>query len=65
MLTPRIAPVTVVLSGKIYTVGGATDVFFPSPAIEVYNPVTDAWEQKADMPNPEMGGSRCRCAGQR
>ena len=46
---------TAVVAGKIYVIGGAESFYFPSAAVEVYDPITDTWEKKADMPNPRWG----------
>ena len=53
MPTPRAGLATSVVNGKIYAIGGATDVSAggrPFSTVEVYDPATDTWTQKADMP---------------
>jgi len=47
MPTARHAFSTSVVNGKIYAVGGSLNVSFE------YNPTTDAWTEKADMPAPQ------------
>ena len=45
---------TSVVNGKIYAIGGET-VFpeeVPVATVEEYNPATDTWTKKADMPTP-------------
>jgi len=58
MPTARRAPATIAMDGKIYVIGGA---FFEVkngrnqltllPAVEVYDPATDTWSKKSDMPD--------------
>jgi N-acetylneuraminic acid mutarotase len=53
--TPRKAHSTAAVDGKIYVIGGlATDTSYNNsgaiPAVEEYNPATDTWTRKADMP---------------
>ena len=54
MPTPRCALATVVVNGKIYAIGGSADtpgkLNMPLATIEEYDPVTDKWTKKADMP---------------
>ncbi|MBC8233146.1 galactose oxidase [bacterium] len=55
MPTPRWALSTSAVNGKIYAFGGAASGWLPAgypPKVEVYDPATDTWEKKADMPNP-------------
>jgi hypothetical protein len=58
MPTARYAPILTAVNGKIYAMGGG---FFkkksdfdkrnaPLSAVEVYDPVTDTWSKKDDMP---------------
>ena len=69
MPTARAGVSTVVVDGKIYAIGGGQTKKFQRglgwvyggkllPTIEMYDPVTDTWTQKADMPVPR-GGSTC------
>ena len=69
MPTARAGVSTVVVDGKIYAIGGGQTKKFQRglgwvyggkvlSTIEVYDPVTDTWTQKADMPVPR-GGSTC------
>ena len=55
--TPRCCFSTSVVNGKIYAIGGATDLLNPFPTVEVYDPVTDTWTQGADMPTPRTAFS--------
>jgi N-acetylneuraminic acid mutarotase len=62
MPTARDSLVTSVVDGKIYAMGGAvwdakTGTGEVLGTVEEYDPVTDTWTQKADMP-----GSRCWAA---
>jgi RNA polymerase sigma factor (sigma-70 family) len=55
MPTPRYGLSTSVVNGKIYAIGGCLrypfpDVGVPTAAVEEYNPETDTWTKKADMP---------------
>ena len=46
---------TAVVDGKIYTIGGSPNMVEHDPEIavvEVYDPATDTWTRKADMPTP-------------
>ena len=62
MPTARAGVATLVVDGKIYAIGGAEIKKFQAgqsfkrlPVIEMYDPITDTWTQKADM--PELRGS--------
>jgi len=60
MLTPRSALSTSVVNGKIYAIGGDGGNYLPAPTLSVveeYDPATDTWTKKADMPTPR--GSLC------
>jgi N-acetylneuraminic acid mutarotase len=49
----RVFPSASVLNGRIYVLGSARPVINPRPAtsrVDVYDPVTDTWEQGASMP---------------
>ena len=66
MPTARAGVSTVVVDGKIYAIGGGQTKKFQRglgwvyggkvlSTIEMYDPVTDTWTQKADMPVPRVG----------
>lgn len=65
MSTARCFLSTVAVDGKIYVIGGGTrsdSVNLPTLAlqtVEVYDPATDTWTRKADMPRPGGTGSCC------
>ena len=58
MPTSRAAPATTVVDNKIYVIGGHSGIdrrivnIKTSVAVEAYNPQTDTWEKKQDMPVP-------------
>ena len=63
MPTPRSAASTEVVDGKIYAIGGSEKKKIKQykgwiyevkdlPTVEMYDPATDTWTQKADMPTP-------------
>lgn len=58
MPTGRLCLSTSVVNGKIYAIGGADEysppVVFLS-TVEMYDPSTDTWARKADMPTPAEG----------
>ena len=65
MLTARAGVATLVVDGKIYAMGGAEIKKFQAgqsfkrlPTVEMYDPITDTWIQKADMPELR-GGDAC------
>ncbi len=69
MPTARSRVATLVVDGKIYAIGGAERKKFAIgpgwghsskllPVVEMYDPATDTWTQKADMP-VTRGGSTC------
>ena len=39
------------MNGKIYAIGGSVQPGWLRPDVEVYDPPTDTWERKADMPD--------------
>jgi len=39
------------LDGKVYVLGGYTEETTSSPLNQVYDPVTDTWEELASMPH--------------
>ena len=47
---------TCVVNGKIYAIGGETDRFgdMAVSTVEMYDPKTDTWTQKADMPTSRV-----------
>ena len=68
MPTARSSVETLVVDGKIYAIGGAEREKFPVgpgrqdrferlPVVEMYDPITDTWAQKADMPVWRDGGT--------
>ena len=66
MPTIRRQQIAAAVDGKIYLIGGASqkerrgrNLDFTLRTVEVYDPIADAWEQKADMPTPRnsMGGA--------
>ena len=62
MPTKRAYLCTCVVDGKIYAIGGraAEDPPDPGPsALEVYNPVTDTWIKKPDMPIRRAMAAAC------
>jgi N-acetylneuraminic acid mutarotase len=53
MPTGRLWVSSSVVDGKIYTIGGSSGPDYLSPSlatVEMYDPATDTWTQKADMP---------------
>ena len=70
MPTARAGVSTFVVDGKIYAIGGGKGKKYQVgrgwgnsgkllPTIEMYDPVTDTWSQKADMPVPRSSNSTC------
>jgi N-acetylneuraminic acid mutarotase len=48
------------VNGKIYVFGGFTHVRGPGlPTVEEYDPETDTWTAKADIPTPRLGPASC------
>jgi N-acetylneuraminic acid mutarotase len=48
---------TAVVAGRIYAIGGSPNMNEHDPGIavvEVYDPATDTWTRKADMPTPRL-----------
>ena len=58
MPTPRLSSEAAVVDGKIYVVGGFSWIGIPGVdikmlnVVEVYDPQTDTWSRKQDMPTP-------------
>lgn len=50
MPTARFAHSSVTVNGKIYAIGGASNLEDPRAEVEVYDPATDTWEARAAMP---------------
>ena len=70
MPTARAGVSTLVVDGKIYAIGGGESKKYQVgagwghsgtllPTIEMYDPGTDTWTQKADMPVPRSSNSTC------
>lgn len=62
MPTPRDALSTSMVNGKIYAIGGKPGSFAagsPLSIVEEYNPQTDIWTEKSDMPTARWGLSTC------
>ena len=63
MPTPRYTLSSCVINGKIYVIGGMISTFqmvtpeYATQAVEVYDPRTDTWAKKADMPAPRAGAA--------
>jgi len=58
MPTPRLALSTSVINGKIYAIGGITIVAPPwvgLSTVEEYDPTTDRWTKRKDMPTARFG----------
>ena len=53
MPNPRINPGSAVVDGKIYVIGGRTDVLFTS--VDVYDPVADVWTTGVALPTARRG----------
>jgi N-acetylneuraminic acid mutarotase len=57
MPTARFNLATSVVDGKIYAIGGTGSPAFWAgfcPTVEVYDPLTDTWSEKADMPTARL-----------
>ena len=53
-----------VVDGKIYVIGGYNGGnSWGSPTVEEYDPVTDTWTRKADMPTPRWSLATCSVDG--
>ena len=69
MPTARYALSSCVINGKIYVIGGMISTFqmvtpaFATQAVEVYDPRTDTWTKKADLPAPKAGAAAAALNG--
>jgi N-acetylneuraminic acid mutarotase len=63
MPTPRWGNASAVVNGKIYVIGGGTSQDEPNErllsTVEEYDPSTDTWTTKSDMPTARFGLSTC------
>ena len=62
MPTVRFDLCSSVVNGKIYAIGGLLgeiQKWFPLSTVEEYDPVSDIWTKKADMPTPRVYFSTC------
>lgn len=58
MPTARASLATAVVDGKIYAIGGTSNPrsrFSNLATVEMYDPMTDSWTDKVDMPTARMG----------
>jgi N-acetylneuraminic acid mutarotase len=66
---PRVESPTVVVDGKLFLFGGFTDDLGASTALDVYDPATDTWTRRKEMPtgvthlNPAIEGNNIWLAG--
>ncbi len=69
MPTPRFALSASVINGMIYVIGGMISTFqmvtpeYATQAVEVYDPQTDTWTKKADLPAPRAGAAAAALNG--
>ena len=67
MTTGRMSSSTCQVDGLIYVIGGTDDARIDSliavPTVEAYDPGTDTWTKKADMPTPRQGLATCNLNG--
>src|SRR5262245_23165251 len=49
--TPRAEVASAVLDGRIYIVAGVVASGDPSSVVEVYDPATDRWQRRANLPD--------------
>ncbi|MBM3235608.1 hypothetical protein FJZ31_04850 [Candidatus Poribacteria bacterium] len=62
MPVSRTQMATVALDGKIYAIGGFNSVYIPPvihSIVQVYDPATDTWTRKADMPTARAEAAAC------
>jgi N-acetylneuraminic acid mutarotase len=50
MTSARLGHAAAVVNNKIYVIGGAKQGFVNLSIVEEYDPATDTWTKKADMP---------------
>ncbi len=58
MLAPKALHTTTVVNGKIYVIGGffqGNGLFMNSSMIEIYDPATDRWNRKSEIPISKSG----------
>ena len=55
MPTARTLHSVSVVDGRIYALAGSTTVSLSTGVLEVYDPATDAWSRRADLPVPTCG----------
>ena len=55
MPSPRWGLSTSVVNGKIYAIGGTPNGIESLRTVEVYDPATNTWGQRAEMPTPRWG----------
>ncbi|MHC4440435.1 MAG: Kelch repeat-containing protein [Planctomycetota bacterium] len=66
---PRYTPAPSVVDGIIYVMGGKGKTEnldwgqFPANMVDAYDPATDTWTRKADMPTPRWMQSSCAANG--
>ena len=48
-----------ILDGKIYLTGGFTQDHSATPSVEVYDPATDSWTRRCDMPEARCAHATC------
>lgn len=63
MPTLRWLPTHVVLSGRIFLMGGWNDQKENVNSVECYDPLTDQWETVAPMRNRRHGAAACVSGG--
>jgi N-acetylneuraminic acid mutarotase len=66
---PRVESPTAVIAGKLFLFGGFTDDLGASTQVDVYDPASDTWSRRKDMPtgvthlNPAVDGNTLWLAG--
>ncbi|MFC2086339.1 Kelch repeat-containing protein [Bacteroidota bacterium] len=64
--TPRCFLSGCTLDGKIYVIGGTESISSTGPSVgtmEVYNPTSDSWDTKAEMPTSRVEFAACAVNG--